>query len=218
MFKFLKAALLSLILLAAPLNARNETQKRLYDATVVLFAHPSYGEWLPFCSGSVIYQNTETTHVLTAAHCIVDERREFRYHAVYVGRWPYDGWKVKARPLLISNLTAGLDFAVIEFETVETLPVLKPAPAPLTIGTSIVAIGAPGGIAKLYLRGVIAAVNQDTNLWGGVAFAQLPDVGPGFSGGPVICGEDICGIVVGQLRTNPDIVAIEPISVLQVSE
>lgn len=190
----------SALVLALALLARARASE-LEASVVGLYAGMESGGKQFICTATAFDKKGGKTLFLTAAHCLAKPGVMWTYLFTSTDTLTYE----PARVLKVGNMKLGYDFAILAGD--KPYPVtplgneMKEAP-----NVSVLAIGMPGGLGKLPLRGYVLLRNVDrpmladegTTNWSGCMLVELHG-GPGSSGSAVVSDttHTIIGMLVG---------------------
>jgi len=148
MKKFLVACLIgAMALLPTSIGAR----PAIMDSVVALQAdltNPMTGERgrYQICTGGVVDEHV----VLTAAHCLTDEKGEVREVRFYINGYP----------AAVGDVNVKTDLATLIVPKLKGKPVLVLAPKPLDVGDYIETAGYPGGLSLMWFKGNVSRVGH----------------------------------------------------------
>jgi len=203
---------LALMLLAvgAPANAQDRAfRHKVYDSSVQLYIlEPDQNDSSklfdnPACTATAFEKTPKGYHLLTAAHCVVNEHKGlFTWDEVApdgtLSITTGDPGNVDHTPatvLMVGNWHDGWDVAVLNVETTTVIPVIPLGDdTKLEMGDKIVSVSAPnGGEIKYWFEGYVSAAHHQIDellghqvrSWQNSTFIQLPGF-PGSSGASVV--------------------------------
>jgi hypothetical protein len=136
-----------------------------------------------FCTGIVI----DTTHALTAAHCVVDSLEELNQDEIVI-KSNLGAFITKAK---VEAIDLYKDSAIIrgDFSTVQSAWPDFTGQLQINVGDTLTACGYPSGQKEIYCVNTVFQGNYEFKL-----FAKGPPLIKGMSGGPVLLNGRIVGV------------------------
>jgi len=202
----------------------NNMEMKFRQATALLFIQTENGGLKMMCTATAFEKKGKMTHFVSAAHCVAEDNTAHGRVNVSKANWyitfddPGKKSFLEAKIIGVGYQHRGDDFAVLEVELDQDVPMIPLADRDPSLGEEISNFASPGGLGKQLFRGHISMeklqrplISGDIN-WKNTTLIQTM-VGPGSSGSSVISikQEGIVAFIVGMMRGSPSVISI-PVS------
>lgn len=191
----------------------NELINRFWGATALLYKQDDSGTMAMVCTATAFERGGGNTYrFITASHCVAKDDDDKERVELYPKEWYITFDDPQKKNFLHAKVVAagyqhrGDDFAVLEVESKEYIPVMPFAPKRVTLGEQVINIASPGGYGKQLFQGIVSMPElnrpvkvRDIN-WKKAVMLQM-NLGGGSSGSAVVSVKQggMAAFVVGQM-------------------